>query len=49
MMKFDPLLEILHVDVLAVVAVVLFDPDESFRELDKFESCDVFLVINHDV
>lgn len=33
-----------NVDVLAVVA----DADESFRELDKFESCDVFRVINHD-
>lgn len=33
-----------NVDVLAVVAEV----DESFLELDKFESCDVFRVINHD-
>lgn len=32
------------VDVLAVVA----DADESFRELDKFESCDVLRVISHD-
>jgi len=30
--------------VLAVVA----DPDESFRELDRFESWDVFLVTSHD-
>jgi hypothetical protein len=41
--------EIRQVDVLAVVAVVLLDPDESFLELDRFESCDVFLVISHDV
>lgn len=33
-----------NVDVLAVVA----DADESFRELDKFESCDVLRVINQD-
>lgn len=37
-------LDIRHVLVLAVVA----DPDESFLELDRLESCDVFLVINHD-
>jgi hypothetical protein len=37
-------LDNLNVDVLAVVA----EADESLRELDKFESCDVFLVINHD-
>lgn len=40
--------DILHVEVLAVVAVV-FDPEESFLELDKFESCEVFLVISHEV
>lgn len=33
-----------NVDVLAVVA----DADESFRELEKFESCDVFRVTSHD-
>lgn len=33
-----------NVDVLAVVA----DADESFLELDKFESCDVFRVTNHE-
>lgn len=33
-----------NVDVLAVVA----EADESFLELDKFESCEVFLVINHE-
>lgn len=33
-----------YVDVLAVVA----DADESFRELDKLESCDVLRVINQD-
>lgn len=33
-----------NVDVLAVVA----DADESFRELDRFESCDVFRVTNQD-
>lgn len=32
------------VDVLAVVA----DADESFRELDRFESCDVLRVISHE-
>lgn len=32
------------VDVLAVVA----DADESFRELDKFESCDVLRVMSQD-
>lgn len=37
-------LDIRNVDVDAVVA----DADESFLELDKFESCDVFRVINHD-
>lgn len=42
-------LEIRQVDVLALVAVVLLDPDESFLELDRFESCDVFLVMSHDV
>lgn len=31
-------------EVLAVVA----EADESFLELDKFESCDVFLVTNHE-
>lgn len=35
-------LDIRNVDVDAVVA----DADESFRELDKFESCDVLRVIN---
>lgn len=34
----------LNVEVLAVVA----EADESFLELDKFESCDVFLVTNHE-
>jgi hypothetical protein len=38
-----------QVEVLAVVAVVLFEPDESLRELERFESWDVFLVISHDV
>lgn len=33
-----------NVDVLAVVA----EADESFRELDKFESCDVFRVMSQD-
>lgn len=33
-----------NVDVLAVVA----DADESFRELDRLESCDVLRVINHE-
>lgn len=33
-----------NVDVLAVVA----DADESFRELDRFESCDVLRVISHE-
>ena len=33
-----------NVDVLAVVA----EADESFRELDRFESCDVFRVINQE-
>lgn len=33
-----------HVLVLAVVA----DPEESFLELDKLESWDVFLVTIHD-
>lgn len=33
-----------NVEVLAVVP----DADESFRELDKFESCDVFRVTNHE-
>lgn len=32
------------VDVLAVVP----DADESFLELDKFESCDVFRVTSHE-
>lgn len=32
------------VDVLAVVA----DADESLRELDKFESCEVLRVMSHD-
>lgn len=32
-----------NVDVLAVVA----DAEESFRDDDRFESCDVFRVINH--
>lgn len=41
--------DIRHVDVLAVVAVVLLEPDESFLELDRFESCDVFRVMSHDV
>lgn len=36
--------DIRNVDVLAVVA----EADESFRELDKFESCDVLRVISHD-
>lgn len=36
--------DILQVLVLAVVA----DPEESFRELDKFESCEVFRVTNHE-
>lgn len=39
----------LHVEDVALVVVVLLDPDESFRELDKFESCDVLRVIIHDV
>lgn len=33
-----------HVLVLAVVA----DPEESLRELDRFESCDVLRVTSHD-
>lgn len=33
-----------NVDVLAVVA----DADESFRELDRFESCDVLRVTSHE-
>ena len=33
-----------NVEVLAVVA----EADESFLELDKFESCDVFRETNHD-
>lgn len=37
-------LDIRNVDVLAVVA----EADESFLELDRFESCDVFLVISHE-
>lgn len=36
--------DIRHVLVLAVVP----DPEESFLELDKFESCEVFLVTNQD-
>jgi hypothetical protein len=36
--------DILHVLVLAVVA----EPDESFLELDRFESWEVFLVTSHD-
>lgn len=36
--------DILQVLVLAVVA----EPDESFLELDKFESCEVFLVTNQE-
>lgn len=39
--SLDPLdLDILHVLVLAVVA----EPEESFLELDRLESCEVFLV-----
>ena len=41
--------EILQVELLAVVAVVLLEPEESLRELERFESCEVFLVINHEV
>lgn len=33
-----------NVEVLAVVA----EADESLRELDRFESCDVFRVTSHD-
>lgn len=33
-----------NVDVLLVVA----DADESLRELDRFESCDVLRVTSHD-
>lgn len=36
--------DIRNVDVLAVVP----DADESFRELDKFESWDVLRVTNHE-
>jgi hypothetical protein len=36
--------DILHVLVLAVVA----EPEESFLELDRFESWEVFLVTSHD-
>lgn len=43
--SLEPLdLDILQVLVLAVVP----DPEESFLELDRFESCEVFLVTNHD-
>lgn len=43
--SLEPLdLDIRQVLVLAVVP----DPDESFLELDRLESCDVFLVTNHD-
>lgn len=38
-------LDILHVLVLWVVA----DPDESLREDDRFESCDVFRVTSHEL
>lgn len=37
-------LDIRNVDVEAVVA----EAEESFLELDRLESCDVFLVINHE-
>uniref|UniRef100_A0A2M4D507 Putative secreted protein n=1 Tax=Anopheles darlingi TaxID=43151 RepID=A0A2M4D507_ANODA len=37
--------EIRHVPVLCVAV----DPDESLRELERFESCDVLRVINHEV
>lgn len=43
--SLEPLdLDILQVLVLAVVP----DPDESFLELDRFESWEVFLVTSHD-